>query len=348
VLDRADVLLAPLTTLRLGGPAKRLVTVYDEAELVEVVRRADADREPLLVLGGGSNVVLPDDGFDGTVVRIALHGLAAQRDGDRVLLDAAAGEEWESFVALCVADRLVGVEALSGIPGLVGASPVQNIGAYGQEVSQTVVQVRAYDRNGGRGRGARRRRVRLLLPAQRVQGAARPVRGAGGAVGTRRGRAVGARALRRAGAAAGVEVGERAPLAQVREAVLELRRGKGMVLDAADPDTRSAGSFFTNPLLDAGQLSSLLQRAPTSPPTWPDRDGRTKVSAAWLIEQAGFGKGHFPGAVGISSKHTLALVNRGGGTTADLRDVARAVRDGVRDRFGVELAAEPVVVGEPL
>jgi UDP-N-acetylmuramate dehydrogenase len=146
VLDRQDVPLAPLTTLRLGGPARRLVTAYDEASVVDVVRGCDDAGEPLLVLGGGSNVVLPDEGFPGTVVRVAVHGLAAEQDGDAVRLTAGAGEEWESFVALCVADRLAGVEALSGIPGLVGASPVQNIGAYGQDVSQTITAVRAYDR----------------------------------------------------------------------------------------------------------------------------------------------------------------------------------------------------------
>jgi UDP-N-acetylmuramate dehydrogenase len=354
VLDRADVLLAPLTTLRLGGPAKRLVTVYDEAELVDVVRRADADREPLLVLGGGSNVVLPDDGFDGTVVRIALHGLAAQRDGDRVLLDAAAGEEWESFVALCVADRLVGVEALSGIPGLVGASPVQNIGAYGQEVSQTVTSVRAYDRMSGEvvvlGNDA------CAFSYRHSTFKAQPGRYVVLAVqwGLAEGELSAPVRYAELARRLGVEVGERAPLAAVRETVLTLRRGKGMVLDAADPDSRSAGSFFTNPLLEEPAAQALRERVRSrlgddvSAPEWPDRDGRVKVSAAWLIERSGFGKGYGDGPVGLSSKHTLALVNRGGGTAADLRRVAREVRDGVHDAFGVELAAEPVLVGEPL
>jgi len=354
VLDRADVLLAPLTTLRMGGPAKRLVTVYDEAELVEVVRRADADREPLLVLGGGSNVVLPDEGFDGTVVRIALHGLAARTDGDRVLLDAAAGEEWESFAALCVADRLVGIEALSGIPGLVGASPVQNIGAYGQEVSQTVRSVRAYDRSSGEvvvlGNDA------CAFSYRHSTFKAQPARYVVLAV--QWGLAVGelSAPVRYAELARhlGVEVGQRAPLAAVREAVLALRRGKGMVLDAADPDCRSAGSFFTNPLLEQAPAQALRERVRSrlgvdvTAPEWPDRDGRVKVSAAWLIERSGYGKGYGDGPVGLSGKHSLALVNRGGGTAADLRRVARQLRDGVRDAFGVELVPEPVVVGEPL
>ena len=350
MLDRADVPLAPLTTLRLGGPARRLVTAYDGESVVDVVRAADADDEPLLVLGGGSNVVLPDEGFDGTVLRIAAHGLAAERDGDRVLLTAAAGEEWESFVALCVADRLVGVEALSGIPGLVGASPVQNIGAYGQDVSQTVVRVRAWDRRTGAVVELSREQCRFAYRTSTFkQDAARWVVLAvtfalgTGALSAPVGYVELARLL-------GVEVGERAPLTDVREAVLALRRGKGMVLDAADPDTRSAGSFFTNPLLTARQASALRDRvtarcgAAVRPPEWPERDGRVKVSAAWLIERSGFGKGAFAGPVGISTKHTLALVNRGGGRTADLLAVAGTIRDGVDDAFGVELVPEPVLV----
>jgi UDP-N-acetylmuramate dehydrogenase len=348
VLDRADVPLAPLTTLRLGGPARRLVTAYDEQSVVDVVRAADRAGEPVLVLGGGSNVVLPDEGFAGTVVRVAAHGLSAQQDGQRVLLTAAAGEEWEAFVALCVADRLVGVEALSGIPGLVGASPVQNIGAYGQDVSQTITTVRAYDRASGevvdlpaeQCRFSYRHSAFKAEPGRWVVLAATFALQLGEAAAPVRYAEL-ARAL-------GVEIGDRVPLADVREAVLALRRGKGMVLDAADPDTRSAGSFFTNPLLDPEQLSALLARVDAPPPTWPEPDGRTKVSAAWLIERAGFGKGAFDGPVGISSKHTLALVNRGGGTAADLVRVARAVRDGVRDAFGVDLVPEPVVVGEPI
>ena len=348
MLDRADVPLAPLTTLGLGGPARRLVTVYDEQSVVDVVRAADADGEPLLVLGGGSNVVLPDEGFPGTVVRIAVHGLCAEASDGRVLLAAAAGEDWDGLVAHCVGEGLAGVEALSGIPGLVGASPVQNIGAYGQEVAQTVVAVRALDRASGKVvdlapqecefsyrhsafKGNPARWVVLgvtfsLTPSELCE----PVRYA--------------ELARRLG----VEVGDRAPLGEVRGAVLELRRGKGMVLDAADPDTHSAGSFFTNPLLTAPELDRLLARTDAAPPTWPDAGGRTKVSAAWLIERAGFGKGAFDGPVGISSKHTLALVNRGGATTADLRRVAAAVRDGVREAFGVELVPEPVFVGAPL
>ncbi|HVM27954.1 MAG TPA: UDP-N-acetylmuramate dehydrogenase [Mycobacteriales bacterium] len=354
MLSRPNAPLAPLTTLRLGGPARTLVTVYDEAEAVTAVQQADDAGEPLLVLGGGSNVVLPDEGFDGTVVRMAVRGLRGRRDGDRVLLDAAAGEDWEAFVATTVADRLVGVEALSGIPGLVGGAPIQNIGAYGQEVAQTITSVRAYDRQA--------RDVVVLTTAEcrfsyrHSTFKARPGRYlvlsvqfalAEGELSAPVRYAELARCL-------GVEVGERAPLAEVREAVLALRRGKGMVLDAADVDTRSAGSFFTNPLLSEADAEALRDRVrarfgdDVRAPEWVEPDGRVKTSAAWLIERAGFGKGAFDGPVGLSSKHTLALVNRGGGTAADLRRVARAVQAGVREAFGVELAAEPVVVGEPL
>ena len=342
MLERTDVPLAPLTTLRLGGPAGRLITAYDENEVVAAVRAATG---PLLVLGGGSNVVLPDDGFDGTVVRIASHGLSARRDGAHVLLEAAAGEDWDRFVALCVSDGLAGVECLAGIPGLVGGTPVQNVGAYGQEVAQTVVGVRAYDRQAdevvtltdcgfayrwSRFKAEPDRWVVLAVTYRLVEeplGA--PIR------------------YPELARALDVEVGTQVAAGDVRAAVLNLRRGKGMVLDDADPDTRSAGSFFTNPLLDAGQLAAVRTRG-FDPPTYPENDGRVKVPAAWLIEQAGFGKGHFDGPVGISSKHTLALVNRGGGRTADLLRVARAVRDGVRSRFGIELVPEPVVVGETL
>ncbi len=336
MLEQTDVPLAPLTTLGLGGPAARLVTAYDETEIVDAVRAAGTTA---LVLGGGSNVVLPDEGIDGTVVHIASHGVRIDRDGDGVVVEVAAGEDWDALVAQLVADRLAGVEALAGIPGLVGATPVQNVGAYGQDVSQTVVSVRAYDRRADDvvtltdcGFGYRWSRfkadpARWVVLAVTYRLSDEPL-----------GREIRYPELARKLA---VEVGARVPVSDVRAAVLELRSGKGMVLDPTDPDTRSAGSFFTNPLLDPGDV-------PAGAPSYPDPDGRVKVPAAWLIEQAGFTKGAFDGPVGISSKHTLALVNRGGGTTADLLRVARAVRDGVRERFGIELVPEPVLVGNQL
>jgi UDP-N-acetylmuramate dehydrogenase len=336
--------LADYTTLRLGGPAARFVEVADEAAIVAAVREADAHGTPLLILAGGSNLVVADAGFPGTVLRIASRGIAA--DGDR--LTVAAGEPWDPFVARCVAEGRAGVECLAGIPGSVGATPIQNVGAYGQEVAETIVSVRAYDRERGRVEelpaeacGFRYRSsafkrtpgrwvvlaVTYALPRQPIS---RPVR-----------YAELARAL-------GVAEGETAPLVDVREAVLALRRRKGMVLDAADPDTVSAGSFFTNPVLDPDAFAALERRFPdgTRVPRFPQPDGSVKTSAAWLIERAGFTRGYGdPRTVAISGKHTLALTNRGAGTTAQLVALAREIAAGVRESFGVELEPEPVFVG---
>ena len=338
-------LLGDHTTLRLGGPAGRWVTATTEAELIAAVAAADDAGEPVLVLGGGSNVVVADHGFPGVVVEVATTGVVPDvEDGAAcggVMVTVAAGENWDALVATAVDRGWVGVEALSGIPGAVGATPIQNVGAYGQEVSQTVASVRAWDRLLGRvhtfanddcGFGYRHSRFKadpgryvvLDVTFQLAQGA----------LGTPVGYAELARTL-------GVEVGERAPLAEVRAAVLGLRSGKGMVLDPDDHDTWSAGSFFTNPVVDAAVV-------PEGAPTWPQPDGLVKTSAAWLIEHAGFSKGHGldRGApVSLSTKHTLALTNRGGASTADLLALAREIRDGVETAYGIRLVNEPVLVG---
>jgi UDP-N-acetylmuramate dehydrogenase len=361
----AQVSLAGYTTLHLGGPARHFAEADDDTELVGQVWAADERGEPLLVLGGGSNLVVADEGFPGTVVRVATRGIRHEPDGDYVLLTVAAGEDWDTVVAGTVADGLAGLECLSGIPGLAGATPIQNVGAYGQEVAQTLVAVRGYDRERGEvvdltaadcGFGYRtstfKRSLRSWVPAPggpsvtgrfvvlgmtfRLERSARsaPVR-----------YAELARTL-------GVSEGGRAPLGEVRSAVLALRRGKGMVLDATDPDTRSAGSFFTNPVLDLAAFAELERTAATTlgpgarVPTFPAGPGHVKVPAAWLIEHSGFTKGH-PGAEGarISTKHTLALVNPGTATTAGLLVLAREITDGVRKSFGVDLTPEPVLVG---
>jgi UDP-N-acetylmuramate dehydrogenase len=342
------VLLSELTTLHLGGPAGRYLEADSDQDVVEAVRAADREGEPLLVLAGGSNVVVADAGFPGTVLRIATRGVA--RDG--ATLEIAAGEPWDRVVAACVADDLAGVECLAGIPGGVGATPIQNVGAYGQEVSETIVAVRVFDRLRGaveeldpaacaftyRSSAFKRHpgrwivlAVRLRLQASAVSGAVRYAELA---------------------QALGIEVGDRAPLPEVRDAVLALRRRKGMVLDPSDPDTASAGSFFTNPVLDAEAFASLQARAAerlgsdAQPPAWPDEDRRVKTSAAWLIERAGFRRGQGdPNGIAISSKHTLALTNRGAGTTAQLVALAREIAAGVHDAFGVALTPEPVFVG---
>jgi UDP-N-acetylmuramate dehydrogenase len=346
--------LAELTTLRLGGPARRFVAARSEEEVVRAVREADAAGEPLLVLAGGSNVVVADDGFPGVVVHLGTRGIERHDEDGRVRLVVQAGEPWDPLVERCVEEGLSGVECLSGIPGSVGATPIQNVGAYGQEVAETITAVRVLDRRSGaveelapqdcgfsyRSSVFKRTPGRWVVLAVTFSltpdGRARPIRYP--------------ELARRLGA----EPGGRPPLRAVRETVLDLRRGKGMVVDPGDPDSVSAGSFFTNPVLEPEEFARLERRVrerlgpDARPPGWPQHDGRVKTSAAWLIEQAGFARGHGdPRTVAISSKHTLALTNRGAGTTALLVALAREVAAGVRREFGVELIPEPVFVGPP-
>lgn len=336
--------LSAYTTLRLGGPARRFVSAVTSEDLVAAVREADAAGEPVLLLGGGSNLVVADAGFDGTLVEVASTGW--RRDGD--VVEVEAGQNWDAFVAGLVEAGLGGLECLSGIPGSVGATPIQNVGAYGCEVAESIVSLELYDR--------RTREVRTLKADElgfayrtsvlkgtdsgvvlsvrfeiREDGLSAPIR-----------YAELARTL-------GVEIGARVPAADAREAVLKLRRGKGMVLDADDHDTWSAGSFFTNPIVPSASAEAVLARIAetvgTDAPQYP-ADGGVKLSAAWLIERAGFAKG-YPGPgnrVSLSTKHTLALTNRGDASTADLLALAREVRDGVSARFGVELHPEPLLI----
>jgi UDP-N-acetylmuramate dehydrogenase len=342
------VRLSDLTTLRLGGPAARYVEATSEQALIDAVVEADRSGEPLLVLAGGSNVVVADEGFPGTVVRIATRGVAREGAG----LEVAAGEPWDPLVADCVAGGLAGVECLAGIPGSVGATPIQNVGAYGQEVAETISAVRVLDRDDGA--------VRTLAPAdcaftyrssafKRQPGRWVVLAVSFALEASERSAPIRYPELARA---LGVEVGARAAPGEVREAVLALRRGKGMVLDPGDADTVSAGSFFTNPVLDADAFAALRARAAerlgpdVPPPAWPDADGHVKTSAAWLIERAGFHRGHGnPEGIAISGKHTLALTNRGAGTTAELIALAREIAGGVQAAFGVALVPEPVLVG---
>ncbi|URM90099.1 UDP-N-acetylmuramate dehydrogenase [Streptomyces sp. MRC013] len=346
-----DAPLAPLTTFRLGGPARRLVTARTDDEVVAAVREADRTGTPLLVIGGGSNLVIGDKGFDGTALHIATRGFSL--DGTR--LELAAGEVWSDAVARTVEAGLAGVECLAGIPGSAGATPIQNVGAYGQEVATTLTEVVAYDRRAeevvtlpgaecafsyrhSRFKADPDRFVvlRVRFALEDAGGLSAPVR-----------YAETARAL-------GVEPGDRVPVADARATVLALRAGKGMVLDPDDHDTWSAGSFFTNPILDDAQYAAFLDRVrdrlgpDAAPPAYPAGDGRTKTSAAWLIDRAGFTKGYGAGPARISTKHTLALTNRGDATTEDLLALAREVVAGVHDVFGVTLVNEPVTVGVSL
>jgi UDP-N-acetylmuramate dehydrogenase len=340
--------LAELTTLRLGGPAAHFREARTDDELIDAVLAADAESTPLLVLAGGSNVVVADEGFDGAVVHVLTRGVEERDEPEdgKVHVTVEAGEHWDAFVARCVAEGLSGIEALSGIPGSVGATPIQNVGAYGQEVADTIDAVLVLDRvrhsvvlldllgceftyrSSVFKRTPGRWVVLSVVFALERSELSAPIR-----------YAELARTL-------GVEIGERAPLADVREAVLDLRRGKGMVVDPEDPDSVSAGSFFTNPILTPEQFDALRARVDGDPPAWPEDGDHVKTSAAWLIERAGFTKGYGdPRTIAISSKHTLALTNRGEGTTAQLVALAREVAAGVEERFGVALEPEPVFVG---
>ncbi|WIE63948.1 UDP-N-acetylmuramate dehydrogenase [Curtobacterium sp. MCLR17_036] len=336
--------LADLTTLRVGGAAARLLTATTTDELVEHALDAFDDHE-WLVLGGGSNLLVADGGFDGTVVLVRTTGVDADRDADGVTVRVAAGEPWDPFVATTVANGWTGLEALSGIPGTVGASPVQNIGAYGVELSDVLTRVEFLDAATGE---------RAWVPAAELALGYRTStlkhgrRGVVLTVEFRLGLAgqdgVPVRYAQLAGSL-GVELGAPVPPATVRDEVLRLRASKGMVLDGDDHDTWSAGSFFTNPIVSP----SFAETLPAEAPRWAAGDD-VKLSAAWLIEHAGVHRGYaVPGSrAGISSKHTLALTNRGGATAAQVAELARYVQVTVLNRFGVALAPEPVVVGDLL
>jgi UDP-N-acetylmuramate dehydrogenase len=341
---REQVPLAPCTTLRLGGPAARFADVEHEADLADLLRTADARGEPVFILGGGSNVVVGDAGFAGLVVRVALRGVVAERAGDRAVVDVAAGEEWDTFVARAIDEGWTGVECMSGIPGLAGATPVQNVGAYGQEVSDALVSVRVFDRASvafaelpadacalGYRTSRFKRNERFVVTSIRL---ALPL--------GREGMPIRYPELARA---LSVEDGGRAPTRVVRETVIALRRRKGMVVDPTDPDSTSAGSFFVNPVVTAAGLAAVTSLAGERPPHFAAGGDRFKLAAAWLVERAGFPKGWGAGAVGVSGKHALALVHRGGGSARELLRLAWTIRDGVRARFGVELEPEPVLVG---
>ncbi|MGA4508845.1 UDP-N-acetylmuramate dehydrogenase [Propionibacteriaceae bacterium G1746] len=338
--------LADHTTLHLGGEAGELVVATTADELVESVRDADARGIPVLLLGGGSNLVIGDDGFDGRVIQVATSGITAETSACYgAMATVEAGENWDDFVAACVENEWIGIETLSGIPGQVGSTPIQNVGAYGAEVSQVISRVRTLDRTTGQFKtffpadcqfGYRNsifkanpeRYVVLQVNFQFLVGPlSAPIR------------------YPELARTLGVEVGQRAPIRDVREAVLAIRAGKGMVLNPDDHDTWSAGSFFTNPILDAAEAARL----PADAPRFDQPDGRVKSSAAWLIAHAGFEKGHplqlnAAAPASLSTKHTLALTNRGHATTADLLAVAREVRDGVEAAFGIRLVPEPVLV----
>src|SRR5512134_1133766 len=336
--------LAPHCTLHVGGSARYFLEARDEATVLEAADWAAARGLPIRVLGGGSNLVIADEGVDGLVLRIALRGVTAREIPGAVEVTAAAGEPWDDLVRHTVERGWAGLECLSGIPGLVGATPIQNVGAYGQEVSDTLASVRALDREA--------RRVVTLAPADCGFGyrdslfkSRSPGRYVVLAVSYR---LVPGGAPNLGYADIAREIGPAAPtLPAVRETVLRVRRSKSMVLEPGDPNARSCGSFFLNPIVDAATLAAVDARAAgLSMPRWPQPDGRVKLSAAWLIERAGFARGQAEGPVGLSTRHTLAIVCHDGARARDVAAFARRVRAGVEERFGVSLHPEPVFWGE--
>ena len=339
---RERVPLAPLTTLGVGGSARWFVEARDEATVRAALDWARTRDVPLVVLGGGSNVVVGDGGVDALVIRIAMRGVDTRETGAGVELTAAAGEPWDPLVATTVAQGWVGFECLSGIPGLVGATPIQNVGAYGQEISETVVSVRALDAPSGR--------VTTLVNAEcrftyrdSLFKSGEPGRFVVLAV-TYRLRPGGTPAVRYADVerdltARGIV---NPTIADVRTSVIAIRRTKSMVIDPEDPNRRSCGSFFTNPVVSAEAVAAIEARVgDATMPRWPERDGRMKLSAAWLIERAGFRRGHADGPVGLSTRHALAIIAHDGATAAHVVALARKIQSTVEARFGVRLTPEP-------
>ena len=341
---RAGVPLASLGTLGVGGAARWFIRAEHADDVAAARTWCEEQNIPWFVLGGGSNVVIADTGFDGLVVQIGMTGTTASRDGDDWLITAGAGESWDGLVAMAVDRGLAGVECLSGIPGTVGGTPIQNVGAYGQEVSSTIEHVTVYDCVDHTVRSMRAADCGFSYRTSRFKAADE-------------GRFVvcdvtfrmrpGPPTATYADVAAYLKRSDvSSPTVEmVRDAVLSIRRSKGMVVDARDPDSRSVGSFFMNPVVTEADRERVASVAGERPPGFATSDGRVKIPAAWLIERSGFTKGDADGAVGISTKHPLALVNRGGATAADVLRLARAVKQGVGDRFGVWLRPEPIFVG---
>ena len=326
--------LAPRTTLQLGGPARYFAACRTPVEIRNALQWARAERLPVQILGGGSNIIFPDQGYAGLVLKIGLQGIEFSADTASV----GAGEDWDRFVAKCIDRDLAGVECLSGIPGLVGATPIQNVGAYGQEMRDILVEVRTLDRQSleevsfanaecdfayrqSRFKRSDRDRYIILAVTCRLE--------PGGPA------QISYPELQR-------RVGADASLAAVRDAVLALRRHKSMVIDPQDPNSRSVGSFFLNPVIGTDAFAAISRDHPDAP-RFPAPDG-VKVPAAWLVERTGFRKGYTRDRVGISDRHALALVNRGG-TTRDLLALADEIQAAVEQTFGIRLEREPVLVG---
>jgi UDP-N-acetylmuramate dehydrogenase len=341
---REHVPLGPLTTLGIGGPARWFMTAATAGAVVAAARWCHERHVPMLPIGGGSNLVVSDDGFPGLVLRVAIQGVSFEAAGEDTRVTAGAGESWDQVVAAAVARGLAGLECLSGIPGTVGGAPIQNVGAYGQEVAKSIESVTAFDS---------RRAAIVSIPNARCEftyrhsmfKSAAPSRFVITSVNflLREGPpAVRYPDLRASLAADGISS---PTLADVRAAVLAIRRTKGMVVDERDPDSRSVGSFFMNPIVSPDQRDRVARLAGEDAPAYAFGDRDFKLPAAWLIERSGFRKGDRDGAVGISSKHPLAIVNHGGATARDVIRLATRIKRQVADRFGIALRPEPIFVG---
>jgi UDP-N-acetylmuramate dehydrogenase len=347
MLIQENVPLAPLTTFKVGGPARFFIESKTVDDVREGVAFARSRNLPLFVLGGGSNLVVADSGWPGLVLKVDITGIQETSQDGRALFEAGAGEEWDSFVALAVSRNCAGIECLSGIPGSVGGTPVQNVGAYGQEVAETIQTVSALDLKNLQLREFSREECGFSYRTSIFNT-------------TERGRYIilkvsyaltpgGAPKIQYADLKKYFAGRQGTPsLGEVREAVCKIRAGKGMLITPGDPDCRSAGSFFKNPIVSAEQHEELTKRARAQGleiPSYPALEAQRKISAAWLVEHSGFPKGFSAGRVGISSKHTLALVNRGGATAAEIVALKESIQRKVQETWSVRLEAEPVMVG---
>ena len=336
--------LAPLTTLGIGGPARYFVEAFSEDDVLGALEFASGAQLPLVVLGGGSNLLVSDSGFEGLVLRVSIGGTSFSEAGQRTMVTAGAGVDWDTMVGRCVVRGLGGIECLSGIPGWVGGTPVQNVGAYGQDVSDAISRVRAYDRTATR--------IVDMSPDECGFSYRTSVFNS-----TARGRYIilGVTYLLDKQTAPAIEYPDlerffagrntNPTVAEVRGAVLDIRRSKAMLLVDGDPDCRSAGSFFKNPVVDAADAERVDAAAGQKVPRFPARGDRVKLPAAWLIERAGFPRGTTRGNVGLSNKHALALINRGDASARDVLSFAWEIRSGVEARFGIQLRPEPVFLG---
>ncbi len=343
---RENVPLAPLTTFQVGGPARYFAEATSEAEVRFAVQYAKDQKLPLFVLGGGSNLVISDNGVPGLVLKMSLRGIEQRDSSGKRIFDAAAGENWDAFAALTVSQDCAGVECLSGIPGTVGGTPVQNVGAYGQEVGETISSIRVLDTSNGELKDLSNSDAGFTYRSSIFNAA-------------QRGRYIVLRVAYAltSGAPPKIEYadlrkyleGKPAPtLAETREAVRQIRLSKAMLLVPGDEDSRSAGSFFKNPIIsptEYARIAGIVASRGLKPPSYPAPDGRVKLAAAWLVEQSGLNKGYTRGAAGISRRHALAIVNRGGATAADIIALKDEIQQRVFDSFGLQLQPEPVLLG---